>query len=354
MSTKGTAEGFSGSRGTVPRGCGDGSTRVRERLPPAAGTVPPGRGRSSVQVRQEFRTGSARSPPAPGSGSSRNVGFAPKSAAHAGVDMPPECPRGRSRRNPDSTPAEIGRNPAGTSRREQRCDSGDGGEEDSGAGEATAVRTAGARTGSGRCRGQRPGRHVPASRAGPPPAGIVAAEPPVARPAPASRLSKPRADPRHHASPAARNGTERMAGRTATYTGSTLRLAWPPRRAHRSPLNDPRTGPKTDRGPTEDRNRTGPEPTLLGRLGPFGGPSVRGSFLAIRHKPLNGRDAANYAGCTRFAHVRAARVPGACTAPAVKRRTRWLNRDPGEGDPRTPRHPRPAGLPPAASRGEPQ
>jgi hypothetical protein len=72
-------------------------------------------------------------------------------------------------------------------------------------------------------------------------------------------------------------------------------------------------------------------------------------FPAIRHKALNGRDAANYAGCTRFAPVRAARVSGACTAPAVKRRSRWLNRAPGEGDPRSPCHhqagrPAPSGI----------
>lgn len=76
---------------------------------------------------------------------------------------------------------------------------------------------------------------------------------------------------------------------------------------------------------------------------------VRGRNLAIRDETLNGRDAANYAGCTRFAHVRAARVSGACAAAAVKRSPRWLNRVPGEGDPRTPRQdqagrPTPSGI----------
>lgn len=97
--------------------------------------------------------------------------------------------------------------------------------------------------------------------------------------------------------------------------------------------------------------RPGARPHIPGAHAGSGayGSRVRGWILAIRRKRLNGRDAANYAGCTRFAHVRATRVPGACATPVVKRRPRWLNRVPGEGDPRTPRQdqagrPAPSGI----------
>lgn len=141
----------------------------------------------------------------------------------------------------------------------------------------------------------------------------------------------------HHASAAAPTGTERTAGRTATYTGSTRQNARVPRPSRR-PLAHPGSATPA-RPPAAPGNPRAP---------PVHWP-VRDCFPAIRHKALNGRDAANYAGCTRFAHVRAARVSGACTAPAGKGRSRWLNRAPGEGDPRTPRHhqagrPAPSGI----------
>jgi hypothetical protein len=69
--------------------------------------------------------------------------------------------------------------------------------------------------------GARPGRRPYAPRAGPPPAGIVAAEP--AGPSLTARAAwrdagRPTAS---HATPRSRTGTERTGGRTAPYAGST-------------------------------------------------------------------------------------------------------------------------------------
>jgi hypothetical protein len=148
-----------------------------------------------------------------------------------------------------------------------------------------------------------PRGRVRTSRAGPPPAGIVATEPPGPPYRRHSRLPGPRADPR---SPCKRRRPERHRAHGRAH-GHIYR----------------------EHGPASRR--------------------VRGRNPAIRDETLNGRDAANYAGCTRFAHVRAARVSGACAAPAVQRSPRWLNRTPGEGDPRTPRQdqagrPAPSGI----------
>jgi hypothetical protein len=148
-----------------------------------------------------------------------------------------------------------------------------------------------------------PGGRVRTSRTGPPPAGMVTADPPGPPYRRHSRLPGPRADPRFPCK-RRRPGRHRAHGRAH---GHIYR----------------------EHGPASWR--------------------VRGRNLAIRDETLNGRDAANYAGCTRFAHVRAARVSGACAAPAVQRSPRWLNRTPGEGDPRTPRQdqagrPAPSGI----------
>jgi hypothetical protein len=176
-----------------------------------------------------------------------------------------------------------------------------------GVSDAVRERAVGERTCTARDPGvRRPGRRVRAPRAGPPPAGIVAAEPP---------------GPPRPAIAAWRSGGPTHAPMQAR----------PPRAAQSA--------------------RPGARPHIPGAhsVSRHGTRTVRGWIRAIRHKPLNGRDAANYAGCTRFAHVRAARVSGACAASSGNRRPRWLNRVQGEGDPRTPRHdqagrPAPSGI----------
>lgn len=110
------------------------------------------------------------------------------------------------------------------------------------------------------------------------------------RPSPSSRLPGPWTEPWPPCKRRTPGRHRRTAGRTATYTGSTRRFT---------------------RG-----------------LLPPGGWNP-----AIRHKALNGRDSANYAGCIRFAHVRAARVSGTCSARAPKGSARWLNRVPWGGRP---------------------
>lgn len=281
-------------------------------------------------------TSPGRGPPAETSGSRQSFGGA---AAHAGGDMP----RDRARRRRSFSAADL---------RPGRCGPAAGGDPDGArksrtTGEKHTLRTVNRRA-------WRPNRR---------------------HSAPARRAAR--------AQHTAREAIQRPPGRSATRGDCGGGTRWPAAPRH-SRLAEARANPRlicnrpqpvrhrahrrahshihrehapsasaTSRGrPRGDHGRRVIRSSRDGPAGHFPRKEhvpVRGWIRAIRHETLNGREAANYAGCIRFAPVRVARISGPDTALAANRRPRWLNRAPGKGDPRTPttdqaRRPAPSGI----------